>query len=239
MPPRVNHIVAVVLFQSHSGMQLVQMTHHHGSTQVPKKALYHVDLCGPSHPRKLALAIFPPKASWHFSQNVIPYAFDEILSGDEDDVPSILHGVSAWVKADPGTILKSHVVDASQRTCTIISGISFLRRCAQPLASTEKAERLQMEPWTSTWKRSYRMAYCGEMAHHPRSLPCDTLRRLCCLVQEGYFLFGHQGLVHLAPRHQGVRTGQSQRRNLDGCCKVSYQWHLFASSHAVANWSSR
>ena len=36
-----NRIVAVVLCPNHRGKQLVRLTHHHGSTQVPKKTLYH------------------------------------------------------------------------------------------------------------------------------------------------------------------------------------------------------
>ena len=57
VPLHANRIVAVVLCQNHSGKQLVHLTHHHGSTQVPKKALYRGDLWELSHPRKLALAI--------------------------------------------------------------------------------------------------------------------------------------------------------------------------------------
>ena len=71
VPPHVNRIVAFVLCQNHRGKQLVHLSHHHGSTQVPKKALYRGDLWELSRPRKLALAIFhPPKALWHFSQKV-------------------------------------------------------------------------------------------------------------------------------------------------------------------------
>ena len=40
--------------------------------------------------------VYPPKASWHFSQKISP----------------AVDGYSAWVKTDPETILMRHVVDA-------------------------------------------------------------------------------------------------------------------------------
>ena len=109
-----NRIVAVILCRNHRVKQLVRLTHHHGSTQVPKEARYHGYLQGLSRPQKLALAnlstqgksaIFPDKLA-------LPYPFDEILSGHEEDVSSIRDGFSAWVKTDPETLLKRHVVDA-------------------------------------------------------------------------------------------------------------------------------
>ena len=59
----------------------------------------------------------------------------------------------------------------------------------------------------------------GDMAHHhftrshrvPRArlsdepLPCDSLRRVCYLVQQRYFLFRHQGLFFISPRHPDLR----------------------------------
>ena len=40
-------------------------------------------------------------------------------------------------------------------------------QCCQPLAPTEKAQHLQLEPRTSTRKRrSHRKTHCGEVAHH-------------------------------------------------------------------------
>ena len=42
----------------------------------------------------------------------LPYSFEEILTGYEEDVSSIRDGFSAWVKADTETILRRHVVDA-------------------------------------------------------------------------------------------------------------------------------
>ena len=62
---------AVVLCPSHRGKQLVRFTHHHGSTQVPKKTLFHEDLRELSRTRMRALDIFyPSKAIWRFSQKV-------------------------------------------------------------------------------------------------------------------------------------------------------------------------
>ena len=57
VPLHANRIVAVVLCLSHRGKRLVRLTHHHGSTQVPKKTQYHGDLLELSHNRMLALAI--------------------------------------------------------------------------------------------------------------------------------------------------------------------------------------
>ena len=42
----------------------------------------------------------------------LPYPDAEILSGYEEDVSSMRDGFSSWVKADPETILKRHLVDA-------------------------------------------------------------------------------------------------------------------------------
>ena len=57
VPLHANRIVAVVLCPSHRGKQLVRLTHHHGSTQVPRKTLYHGDLWEFSHPRMLVFVI--------------------------------------------------------------------------------------------------------------------------------------------------------------------------------------
>ena len=57
--------------------------------------------------------LFPFEAIWHVSQKIstaVPY--EEILSGYEEDVSSIQDGFSAWVKTDPETIFRRHVVDA-------------------------------------------------------------------------------------------------------------------------------
>ena len=40
VPQHVNRIVAVFFCPYHRGKQLVHLTHHHGSTQVPKKVLH-------------------------------------------------------------------------------------------------------------------------------------------------------------------------------------------------------
>ena len=42
----------------------------------------------------------------------LPYSYEEILTGCEEGVSSIRDGFSAWVKADPETILRRLVVDA-------------------------------------------------------------------------------------------------------------------------------
>ena len=81
VPLHVNRIVAVVLCQNHRGKQLVPLTHHHGYTQVPKKALYRGDLWWLGRARKLALAILSTQRTLAlFSKKVILAApFDEIM----------------------------------------------------------------------------------------------------------------------------------------------------------------
>ena len=75
----------------------------------PKKA--RGDLWGLSCPRKLALAIFiHPEQFGTFPERLaLPKPDEEILSGYEEGVRD---GFLAWVKADPETILRRHVVDA-------------------------------------------------------------------------------------------------------------------------------
>ena len=41
----------------------------------------------------------------------LPYPDEEILSGYEEDISSILDGFSAWVKTDPEITLRRHIVD--------------------------------------------------------------------------------------------------------------------------------
>ena len=55
------------------------------------------------HPRQVGT--FPKRLA-------LPYPSDEILSGHEEDVSSIRDGFTAWVKTDPETVLRRHVVDA-------------------------------------------------------------------------------------------------------------------------------
>ena len=157
--------MAVVLCQNHRVKQLVHLTHHHGSTQVPKESLYRGDLWELSRPRKLALAILSTQDNLALPKGLaLPYSYDEILSGYEGDVPSIRDGFSALVKADPETnsqasrrrcdrILSRFPRGTRQKTRAIFSGIPFLRRRAQPTDRTEKGQRLHLEPWTSTWKK--------------------------------------------------------------------------------------
>ena len=56
-----------------------------------------------AHP--VQFGIFPKRLS-------LLYPDEEILSGYEEDVLSIRDGFSAWVKADPETILRRHFVNA-------------------------------------------------------------------------------------------------------------------------------
>ena len=94
-----------------------------GDTKVPTKLWKHTEtreravFCEPwgvpvpsttrvrnfFHPKQFG--IFPKRLS-------LPYPDEEILSGYEEDVSSIRDGFSPWVKADPETILKRHLVDA-------------------------------------------------------------------------------------------------------------------------------
>ena len=55
------------------------------------------------HP--IQFGIFPKRLS-------LPYPDEEVLSGYVEDVSSIRFCFSAWVKADPETILKRHLVNA-------------------------------------------------------------------------------------------------------------------------------
>ena len=79
----------------------------------PRKTLFHGEL---SHSQMLALAIFiHPKQFGAFPRSlVLPYSYEEILSGYEEDVSSIRDGFTAWVKADPETILRRHIVDLTR-----------------------------------------------------------------------------------------------------------------------------
>ena len=64
----------------------------------------------------------PKTRSFHFlhpkqygafpRRTVLPYPYSEILSGYEEDFSSIRDDFKAWVKSDPETILKRHVVDS-------------------------------------------------------------------------------------------------------------------------------
>ena len=69
------------------------------------------DLWGLSCPRKLALAICIHQEQFgSFPERLaLPKPDEEILSGYEEGVRD---GFLAWVKADPETILRRHVVDA-------------------------------------------------------------------------------------------------------------------------------
>ena len=56
---------------------------------------------------------------------------------------------------------------------------------------------------------------------------------MCDPVQQGYFLFGHQGLIHLSPRLQGLRTGEGERRRIWlGVARCLFQ-SIFSSATAL------
>ena len=105
VPLHANRIVAVDLCQNHREKQFSWYPKKHGIMGISG---------GPSRPRKLALAIFPPEASWRFSQKVnpaVPLLMRSYLGMRKMSRPYEM-GFSAWVKTDPETILKRHVVDA-------------------------------------------------------------------------------------------------------------------------------
>ena len=90
-----------------------------GDTNVPTKLCKHTETqesCGilgtfgrtsafETHVRNF----YSSNTIWHLSQVII---FAGGLAGYEEDVSSIRDGFSAWVKADPETILKRHLFDA-------------------------------------------------------------------------------------------------------------------------------
>ena len=59
---------------------------------------------------------------------VLPYPYEEILSGYEEDVSSIRDGFTAWVKSEPETILRRHVVDVTRASAAFRKTLSFLPR---------------------------------------------------------------------------------------------------------------
>ena len=76
------------------GRQLVRLTHHHGNMQGPMKALYLGDLWVAQPPSEARarhfihlrqFGTFPKKL-------VVPYLYEELLSGYEEDVSSIRDG---------------------------------------------------------------------------------------------------------------------------------------------------
>ena len=121
----VKRIMAVVLCGSHRGKKLVHMMHHHGSTQVPKRTLYHGDLWELTHFECPRSSFYPYKSIWLFSRTVfLPYSYEEIFSGYEEVVSSIRDGFSAWVKADSDTILGRHSVDVTIKTLSILPRVA-------------------------------------------------------------------------------------------------------------------
>ena len=57
--------------------------------------------------------IIRPKQYGAFPRGIVsPYPHGEILYGYEEDVSSIRDEFTAWVKSDPETIVKRHVVDS-------------------------------------------------------------------------------------------------------------------------------
>ena len=109
-----HRLATVPLCLNLCGRQLVHLTHRHGNTQRPMKALYLGDLWVPQPPSKArALHIIHPKQFGTSPKRlVLPYLYEEILSGQEEGVSSIRNGFSVWVKTDPQTLVRRHVVDA-------------------------------------------------------------------------------------------------------------------------------
>ena len=133
-------------------------------TPVPPKARVRNFI----HP--VQLGIFPKRLS-------LPYPVAEILSRYEENVSSIRDGFSAWVKSDPETILQRHIVDAKGANPSFREAATrkqspsneeyrFDADVPNRLIEQKKAEHLQLEPTTSTWKRSHRKTHCKEAAHH-------------------------------------------------------------------------
>ena len=92
----------------HRGRQLVHSTRHHGRTQVPKEDLWEL-----SRPPKLALATLSIRSNTAFFPEG-KFCHDPFLSGYHEDVSSIRDGFTAWVKSDPETILRRHIVDMTR-----------------------------------------------------------------------------------------------------------------------------
>ena len=145
-----------------------------------------------------------------------------------EDVSSIRDGFTAWVQSDPETILRRHIVDVTRAYAAFREAPARKHSpsCQGYHFNKDISNRLteQTRPSVKNWNPGPRRGKGGAIERHvagkwharflDESLPCDTLWRLCGLVQQGYLLFGHQGLVNLSPRHQGLRTGQDIRRRI-------------------------
>ena len=135
------------------------------------------------------------------------------------------------MKADPKTTLRRHIVDVT-RACAAFREAPARKRspsCQGYHFNKDIPNRLAEQTRRSVynWNPGPRRGKDGAIERHiagkwhiirarflDDSLPRDTLWRLGSLVQQGYFLLGHRGLVHLSPRHQGLRTGQDKRRRI-------------------------
>ena len=133
-----------------------------------------------------------------------------------EDVSSTRDGFSAWAKADPETILRRYVVDAkgffpalreapARRHEPSSQEYRFLRRCAQQLDRTEKAQRLpfgtlnldvEKELSKGILRENWYIITPQEASEY---LEHDFLTNrfhvthcggMCDIVQQGYFLFG-------------------------------------------------
>ena len=104
--------------------------------------------------------VHPKQHSPFPDRQKLVYLDEEILSGYEEDVSFKRDGFTAWVKAGFETILEWHAVDIRKahadfrkKALYILSGVSHRQQRAQPFTCTEKAQHLQLEPRTWTWKR--------------------------------------------------------------------------------------
>ena len=99
---RLGNLLVIQMCQQSSGsiqkLKKVQYFGNPGVHQCLRKPVF-------AFSRPVQFGIFPKRLS-------LPYPDEEILSGYKEDVSSIRDGFSAWVKSDPETILRRHLVDA-------------------------------------------------------------------------------------------------------------------------------
>ena len=115
-----------------------------------------------------------PKQFGAFARRlVLPYSYEEILSGYEEDVSSKRDGFSAWVKANPETILRRHIVDVTRAYAALHEATTrkHSRSCQGyhfnkdiPNRLTEQT-RLSVENWNTGPRR-------GKEGENGTSSPC-------------------------------------------------------------------
>ena len=84
----------------------------------------------------------------------------------EEDVSSVRDGYTAWVKADPASILKRHLLNVNSANPVIREAPDKKHSCAQSLDQTEETVFIIGTQGPSVEKKKLRKAHCGEMAHH-------------------------------------------------------------------------